>query len=148
MKNQISNNALQLKSIALSPLLIAALLWSLFSFAQNPDDAKKMGVLTFDTEIIDYGTITQNANGKRTFTFKNTGEAPIFISKVTTSCGCTVPSYPKTPIMPGEMASIDVKYATNRLGKFTKSVTVISNATEVQKKLVIKGNIIAPTKKS
>ena len=146
MKNLILQQSSTVKNALLSPFLIIALLCSVFSFAQNLDDVKKVGILSFDTEVIDYGTITQNANGERSFTFKNTGEAPILISKVKTSCGCTVPTYPKAPIMPGETASIGIKYATNRLGKFTKSINILSNANETQKKLIIKGNVIAETK--
>ena len=65
------------------------------------------------------------------------------ISKVKTTCGCTVPTYPKQAILPGESASIDIKYATNRVGTFSKSITVISNADNGQKKLRIKGTVIA-----
>lgn len=112
-----------------------------FSNAQE-SVAFKTGTLTFETESIDYNTIDQNSNGLRTFNFTNTGKAPVLISKVKTSCGCTVPNYPKTAILPGQTASIDVTYATNRIGRFTKSITVMSNASEPQKKLTIKGTVI------
>jgi len=100
------------------------------------------GVLSFESETIDYGTIQQNADGVRIFTFTNTGEAPIVISKVKTSCGCTVPTYPKTAILPGETSEISVKYATNRVGVFKKTITVMSNASEANKILRIKGNVL------
>jgi len=136
MRNQITQRQTTLfKGLFFNSVLAVALLLSAFSFGTNPEKAKKIGILTFETEVIDYGTIVQNADGKRVFTFKNTGEAPILISKVKTSCGCTVPTYPKTPIMPGETASIDIKYATSRLGKFSKTITIMSNANETQKKL-------------
>ena len=109
------------------------------SFAQNKD----VGVFHFEEEVIDYGTISQNDNGVRTFTFTNRGRAPIVISKVKTSCSCTVPTYPKKAILPGETASIDIKYATNRVGSFSKTITIMSNADEPQKKLRIKGNVLA-----
>ncbi len=97
--------------------------------------------ITFEKEVIDYGTIAQNANGIRTFKFTNTGNAPLIISNAKGSCGCTVPTWPKKPINPGESAEISVKYATSRLGPINKSVTVTSNATTPTKVLRIKGNV-------
>lgn len=84
--------------------------------------------ISFETEVIDYGTIEKSANGVRNFTFKNTGNAPLIISDAKKSCGCTVPQWPKEPIMPGESGVIKVKYDTKRVGAFTKYVTVTSNA--------------------
>ena len=98
--------------------------------------------MTFETEVIDYGTISQNADGVRTFKFTNTGNQPLIISNARGSCGCTVPTWPKAPINPGESGEIKVKYATNRLGPINKSVTVTSNATEATKVLRIKGNVV------
>lgn len=106
----------------------------------NPNAA----VITFDTDVVDYGTIEQGADGMREFKFKNTGKEPLIISNATGSCGCTVPTWPKEPIKPGESSSIKVKYDTKRLGAINKSVTITSNATEATKVLRIKGNIIAP----
>ena len=108
--------------------------------------------MTFETEVIDYGTIPQNADGVRTFVFTNTGNEPLIISDAKGSCGCTVPTWPKQPINPGEKAEIKVKYATNRLGPINKSVTVSSNANTPTKVLRIKGNVIeketTPVKKA
>ena len=103
----------------------------------------KVAILKFKTEIIDYGTITQNSEGKRLFTFTNTGDAPLLITKVKTSCGCTVPSYSKAPIPPGSEGELEIKYDTKRLGAFTKTITVMSNAEGGNKILKIKGNIVA-----
>ncbi|NND61793.1 MAG: DUF1573 domain-containing protein [Flavobacteriaceae bacterium] len=102
-----------------------------------------MGVFQFEEEVIDYGTIQQNSNGVRYFEFKNRGRAPIVISKVNSSCGCTVPKFTREPIAPGESGIIEVKYSTKKLGQFSKSITVISNADEPQKILKIKGKVIA-----
>ncbi|WP_179319150.1 DUF1573 domain-containing protein [Winogradskyella helgolandensis] len=103
----------------------------------------KVAILKFKTEIIDYGTITQNSEGKRLFTFTNTGDAPLLITKVKTSCGCTVPSYSKAPIQPGSQGELEIKYDTKRLGAFTKTITVMSNAEGGNKILKIKGTIVA-----
>lgn len=95
--------------------------------------------LKFDSEVIDYGTIEHNADGNREFKFKNTGKEPLIISNAQGSCGCTVPTWPKEPIMPGQAASIKVKYATDRVGAFEKTITVTSNAKDPSKVIRIKG---------
>ena len=109
-------------------------------FALN--DNSSSGIFEFETETIDYGTIKKHADGKRSFTFKNTGNSPIIISKIKASCGCTVASKPEEPIMPGKTGTINVKYATDRVGSFSKNITVISNASESNKVIKIKGVIL------
>lgn len=113
-------------------------------FAQEKSGVQQSGgaEMTFETEVVDYGTIPQHADGVRTFKFTNTGTAPLIISNAKGSCGCTVPTWPKKPIKPGEVAEIKVKYATNRLGPINKSVTVTSNSSVPNKVLRIKGNVI------
>lgn len=100
------------------------------------------GVFEFATEVLDFGEIAQNSDGQRVFKFKNTGKAPIIITKVKSSCGCAVPEYPKRPIMPGESAEMKVKYDTKRIGAFSKSITIYSNASEKVKMLKIKGKVL------
>ena len=101
-------------------------------------------IMTFETEVIDYGTIDQGADGVREFKFTNTGKEPLIISNSRGSCGCTVPTWPKEPIKPGESSVIKVKYDTKRLGAINKSVTITSNASEATKVIRIKGQIVAP----
>ncbi len=100
-------------------------------------------VFKFEEEIIDYGKIEQNADGNRVFVFTNVGNSPLIISNVKGSCGCTVPTKPEEPVMPGEKGEIKVKYATNRLGRFSKTVTITSNASEEKKVVRIKGEVLA-----
>lgn len=99
-------------------------------------------VFEFETTVIDYGDIAANSDGNRTFKFKNVGKSPLIISNVKGSCGCTVPTRPEEPIMPGESGEIKVKYATNRIGLFSKKVTVSSNAYEPTVVLEIKGRVL------
>lgn len=101
-------------------------------------------IFEFVADVIDYGKIEQNADGLRIFKFKNVGKSPLVISKIQSSCGCTVPKKPTEPIMPGESGEIEVKYATNRVGGFSKMITVYSNASEPTKKLRIKGTVLKP----
>lgn len=100
--------------------------------------------MDFETSVMDYGLIEHNADGKREFVLTNTGNAPLIISNAKGSCGCTVPTWPKAPIAPGETASIGVKYATNRIGKFTKTITLTTNTDEKTKILTIKGEVKKP----
>ena len=122
------------------------LLLTVFSFAsmqaQNSETAKKTASIDFESEIVDYGTIEKGSDGMRVFTFTNTGNAPLIISDVKASCGCTVPTYSKEAILPGEVGEIEVKYDTKRVGAFTKTITVSSNANLTRKTLKIKGNIV------
>jgi len=99
-------------------------------------------VFEFENEVIDYGDIAVNSDGNRVFKFKNIGKSPLIISNVKGSCGCTVPTKPEEPIMPGETGEIKVKYATNRVGPFSKTVTITSNAYEPTVVLKIKGRVL------
>ena len=98
--------------------------------------------ITFDTEVHDFGTIPNGANGTYEFKFKNTGKEPLIITEAHGSCGCTVPTYPKNvPILPGTSEVIKVTYDTKRTGNFTKTVTITSNAKTPSKVITIKGNV-------
>jgi hypothetical protein len=93
----------------------------------------------FEEETIDYGKIDKGSNGERVFTFTNVGELPLIIEKTKGSCGCTVPKAPEAPIMPGEKGEIKVSYDTKRVGGFSKSITITSNAKVATKVIKIKG---------
>ena len=113
--------------------------------AQTEEDIKKDftgPVFEFENQVIDYGEIAMNSDGNRIFKFKNVGKSPLIISNVKGSCGCTVPTKPEEPIMPGETGEIKVKYATNRIGPFSKTVTITSNAYEPTVVLKIKGRVL------
>jgi hypothetical protein len=108
--------------------------------------------MVFENETIDYGSVAHNADGNRQFVFTNNGNKPLIITNTQGSCGCTVPTTPKEPIAPGAKGIIGVKYATDRVGPFTKTVTVTSNAAgQPSKVLTIKGTVLpdaAPATKS
>lgn len=100
--------------------------------------------IEFNSDTVDYGEIQKGADGVRVFEFTNTGNAPLIISKVSSSCGCTIPKKPEEPILPGKTGEIQVKYDTNRVGPIRKAITVISNADTPTVVLKIKGEIKAP----
>ena len=100
--------------------------------------------ISIDKEVHNYGKITKGADGNCFFTITNTGAEPLIITKAKGSCGCTVPDWPKEPIAPGKSASMKVTYATNRVGKINKSVTISSNAANSPVKVVkIAGEVLA-----
>ena len=102
--------------------------------------------IDFESKVIDYGTIEHNSDGARKFIFTNNGTDPLQIKSARGSCGCTVPTWPKEPIAPGETAEIGVKYATNRVGPFTKTITLSTNASKKPVILTIKGKVKAAPK--
>tara|TARA_R110002072_G_scaffold15884_13_gene63120 strand:- start:3750 stop:4199 length:450 start_codon:yes stop_codon:yes gene_type:complete len=112
----------------------------------NPNAPK----IKFQETVLDYGTIDKGSNGVRTFEFTNEGNEPLIVTKTKGSCGCTVPTKPTEPIAPGDKGVIKVKYDTNRVGPFTKTVTVSSNADTPTVVLKIKGVVknVEPVKTS
>lgn len=104
---------------------------------------EKTAKIQFKAETVDYGLIEKGSDGVRVFEFTNTGEVPLIISKVSSSCGCTIPKKPEEPILPGKTGEIQVKYDTNRVGPIRKAITVISNADTPTKVLKIKGEVKA-----
>jgi hypothetical protein len=102
-------------------------------------------VITFTNLVHDYGTINKGGDGNCEFEFKNTGVEPLILSNCQSSCGCTVPDWPKEPILKGKTAVVKVKYATERLGPINKTITVTSNASNSPIVLKITGNVIEKT---
>ena len=126
--------------------LITILFIGLISFTINAQD--KVAKIKFKTDTVDYGTIEKGADGLRIFEFTNTGDAPLIVSKVTSSCGCTVPKWSQDPILPGKTGEIQVKYDTNRVNPIRKTITVISNADTPTVALKIKGEVVDSSKES
>jgi hypothetical protein len=122
-----------------------AILFILLIFAPLVLSAQASGpMISFEMETIDYGEIIKGSDGFRTFTFENTGDAPLEIQGVRSSCGCTIPKKPEAPIAPGEKGEITVRYDTNRLGVFRKTITVNTNVSSASIiALKIKGNVLA-----
>lgn len=110
--------------------------------------------IKFEKLIHDYGTILKNSDGKTEFKFTNIGKEPLILSRPRSSCGCTVPTWPKKPILPGKSEVIGVTYATNRVGAFMKTVTIMSNAKNSLVVLKVKGEVVnqltdgSPTKEN
>lgn len=99
-------------------------------------------VITFEKTVHDYGTVPYKGDGKCTFKFTNTGNEPLILTNVRSSCGCTVPKWPREPILPGNSGVIHVEYSTDRVGMINKSITVQSNATNGDVTLRITGQVL------
>ena len=122
-----------------------AILFILLIYSPQVLSAQASGpMISFDTDTIDYGEITKGSDGVRTFTFENTGNAPLEIQGVRSSCGYTIPKKPEIPIAPGDKGEITVRYDTNRVGVFRKTITVNTNvSSKAIIALKIKGNVLA-----
>ncbi len=114
------------------------------TFTSAVVDTANMPEISFDKVVHDYGTIELNGDGNCQFEFTNTGKEPLVLTNVRSSCGCTVPSWPKEPILPGKTGVINVKYNTSRAGMINKSVVVSSNAKTSTVTLQIKGKVEPP----
>ena len=121
--------------------ILTIILMSTIGFAQN---GPKIDFKAKDNTV-DYGTVTKRGdNGVRSFEFTNTGDAPLIITNVLSTCGCTVPTKPNAPIMPGKTGIIEVKYSMIP-GPIRKTITVESNAVNYEGgriPLKIKGDVI------
>lgn len=121
--------------------MVIVLLATLTIQAQEKPASSQDSII-FKSIVHDYGTIAQGSDGSCEFDFTNKGKSPIILSNVHASCGCTVPEWPKEPILPGKTSSIKVKYNTANMGSFGKTITVSSNAANSSVVLTIKGNVI------
>lgn len=127
-----------------------AILFSLFAFAlvfhANAQEASGAAI-TFKEKSIDFGDITQGDKVSHTFELTNTGKAPLIISNVAATCGCTVPSWPKEPIAPGTSSEIKVSFnSAGKMGKQNSVVRIYSNASEPIEKVSLISNVLPKTK--
>jgi hypothetical protein len=121
-------------------LIIVFCLSVMTTAAENPQTAAKDSII-FEKLVHDYGTIEQGADGGCEFVFTNKGEKPLVLSNVRASCGCTAPTWPREPILPGQNGVIKVGYNTNIIGGFSKGISVTSNASNSTVNLTVKGNV-------
>jgi len=125
------------------------------------EEPSSNATIDFESKVYDYGVLEHNGNGDGEFIFTNNGTEALLIKNAKGSCGCTVPTWPREPIMPGETSKIGVKYATNRVGRFNKTITLTTNASSSDNKdllndngtkkpviLTIKGEVTPPPKEA
>lgn len=117
--------------------------------AEEKERLKTRSKIQFSRTVHDYGNITADEDYSTFFSFQNTGEKPLLIYDVKTSCGCTVPTWNKNPIAPGAKDQIEVRFhpKENQIGLEQKTVTVMTNTDPGITVLQINANV-SPKKKS
>jgi len=122
-------------------LLIAVLSSISFASVAQSTDSTNVAEISFVSTEIDYGMIEKGAEGTKIVEFTNIGKVPLVLSNVSPSCGCTVAEWTKDPVKPGGKGSITIKYNTNLVGQFHKSVRVFSNSKVSPTMIIIKGEV-------
>lgn len=129
-------------------LLILLAFSSLISFAQESDDKVELSTeatpkIEFETKTHDFGRVEEGVQATYTFTFKNTGDAPLVLNTVKASCSCTTPKWTRKPIAPGETGTITAVYdSKGRIGNFTKTITVTHNGESGTTYLTLRGIVV------
>ena len=139
-----NNYKIQMKNL----ILLLALVLGVSTYSSAQTDGNKLTLsteaapkFTLEKTSHDFGNIEEGVQATVSFTFKNTGNAPLVLNSVKASCGCTTPKWTRNPVAPGEKGEIVVHYDTNRMGQFHKTITVQSNAKSSTKMLTIKGTV-------
>lgn len=134
-----------MKKFFLLSLFVSLALTSLNAQENKTQETPKNGPkITFKELEHNYGTLQKGGDGNCEFVFTNDGNEPLILTGVRASCGCTTPTWTKEPVMPGKTGTIKVRYNTNNVGSFTKTITVTSNAVNVANSrivLKIKGKV-------
>jgi len=120
------------------------------SVMRNPASAEGLGdtvnvaKMSFEETYFDFGKIDQGDVVTHTYKFKNTGKVPLIISGARSTCGCTVPKWPKDPVPPGESGIIEVKFnSRGKRNKQTKPITITANTYPSTTKVMLEGFVIA-----
>jgi hypothetical protein len=130
-------------------ILVISALW-IFGLANSQDMASvsdngskslNKACITLESDSWDFGAIRQNVPVSHVFVIKNTGNVPLIINRVSTTCGCTASDYPKEAILPNTSANITITYNASGKGAFDKSATVYSNASDDVLVLKVKGTV-------
>ncbi|HLT88957.1 MAG TPA: DUF1573 domain-containing protein [Sphingobacterium sp.] len=107
------------------------------------NEAAKGGKIEFEESVFDFGEVKEGEVIEHVYTYTNTGTAPVILSQVSASCGCTTPSYTQTPVLPGKSGEVKVSFDSNgQVGKQQKIVTIVSNADERVTTIQLKGEVL------
>ena len=127
-----------MKKRTLFATLIGIMVWCFSATAQETSDPE----ITFESVEYAFGEIKQGDKVNHTFEFENTGGSPLVISNVSTTCGCTVPQWPREPIAPGQKGKIDVVFnSAGKLGRQNKVITIYANVEKGLASIKLTGNV-------
>ncbi len=105
--------------------------------------ASSFGTVEFEEPVFDFGQVKEGEVVEHTYTFKNVGDAPLILSNVSASCGCTTPEFSKNPVLPGQTGSVKVVFNSDgQAGKQQKIVTVSSNGSNSITTVQLKGEVL------
>jgi hypothetical protein len=121
-------------------LAILAVTWSSCRNGGSVSVTGDAGIV-FDTIVYDFGVVPYGSKAETEFVFTNSGAAPLLVSRVKSTCGCTIPEWSRQPVKPGKRGSVRVSYDTHRIGAFNKSIYVYSNAKNGVQRLMISGKV-------
>ena len=118
-----------------------------YAYAQDTEEVVPGPTMTFEEVSFDFGDINQGDKVQHIFAFENSGDTPLIITNVQTTCGCTATNWPRDPIAPGESASLTVNFnSAGKMGRQNKIITVISNAKTSVNQVKIVTNVLPPAK--
>jgi len=130
---------MNIKKIIYPGLFILILSASLRTSGQDKNGSQ----FEFEETNYDFGDIQQGEKAEHIFSFKNTGNQPLIISNIVTTCGCTAPTWPKDPVPPGEKGEIKIVFnSSGKVGKQNKIITIFSNSINNKERITVKANII------
>ena len=128
------------KSAFIPVIILSVLSWGACQHGSKKEVAGESGI-SFDSVNYDFGEVPFNGDANVEFVFTNTGKAPLLVTHVKSTCGCTIPTWSKEPVKSGKHGSIHVSYDTHRVGAFNKSIYVYSNAANGVQRLSISGKV-------
>ncbi|HEY9535154.1 MAG TPA: DUF1573 domain-containing protein [Mucilaginibacter sp.] len=103
--------------------------------------------IRYESSTYDFGKIKQGAAVTHSFKFTNTGKSPLIITSAMASCGCTTPTWPKSPVMPGDTGSISVTFnSAGKSGLQDKLITITANTQPAQSIVHLLGEVLTPNK--
>lgn len=107
------------------------------------NESAKGGEIEFTEAAFDFGQVKEGEVVEHVYAYTNTGTAPVILSQVSASCGCTTPSYTQTPVLPGNAGEVKVSFDSNgQVGKQQKIITVVSNADDRVTTIQLKGEVL------
>jgi hypothetical protein len=113
--------------------------------ANGKADISKLPVFKFEEEVHDFGKIIEGETVAFEFKFTNSGKSDLLIANISTSCGCTVPTFTKAPVHPGRQGTIKVTFnSAGKRGYQTKNILIAANTQPNVSELRIKAQVVSP----